>query len=280
MRHAIRYLFLTSLVVALAAFGSGAATATLVGTPATNPVAAIGPANGQIVGIAHPVTVRFTRPVADRARAEQAVDVRSTQPLHGTFTWTDTREAVWTPSSVLPANSRISGGVGAARTEFQTNEGVSGDADMSAHTFTISIGGNVVRTMPASMGKPGWETPAGTYPVLEKDRSVVFDSRTIGIPLSSPEGYLISGEFAERLTWGGVEHPHSAPWSVDSQGNANVSHGCINLAPEDAEWVFNTISVGYRSRRTGEHRLLDPDIVDRYPGLERSPGSRRKVSAI
>ncbi|SLH57959.1 ErfK/YbiS/YcfS/YnhG family protein [Mycobacteroides abscessus subsp. abscessus] len=82
-----------------------------------------------------------------------------------------------------------------------------------------------------------------TIPVLEKFRSIVFDSRTIGIPLSSPEGYLIDGEYAVRLTWGGV-FVHSAPWSVDSQGYANVSHGCINLSPDDAAWYYNTVGIG------------------------------------
>jgi lipoprotein-anchoring transpeptidase ErfK/SrfK len=27
-------------------------------------------------------------------------------------------------------------------------------------------------------------------------------------------------------------------------GYDNVSHGCISLSPEDAEWYFNTVNVG------------------------------------
>lgn len=79
--------------------------------------------------------------------------------------------------------------------------------------------------------------------MLEKQRDVVFDSRTIGIPLDDPEGYLIDGEFGVRVTWGGV-HVHSARWSVGAQGSANVSHGCINLSPENAEWYFEMVRVG------------------------------------
>ncbi|WP_067477497.1 L,D-transpeptidase [Nocardia amamiensis] len=243
MRSAIRNLFLATVIVALAAFGSGAAAATVIGRPSAPAVASIGPSNGQVVGVAHPVTIRFAAPVTDRARTEQSIDIRTTQPLAGTLAWTGDREAVWTPSGFLPTNARIAVSVGGTRTEFRTNAGVFGDADMSAHTFTVTVGGTVVRTMPASMGKPGWETPSGTWPVLEKFRSIVFDSRTIGIPLSSPEGYIINGEYAERLTWSGV-FIHSAPWSVDQQGYANVSHGCINLAPDDAEWVYYTLGIG------------------------------------
>jgi len=48
---------------------------------------------------------------------------------------------------------------------------------------------------------------------------------------------------AVRVTWGGV-YVHSAPWSVASQGNSNVSHGCINLSPENADWYYNTVNIG------------------------------------
>ena len=37
---------------------------------------------------------------------------------------------------------------------------------------------------------------------------------------------------------------HSAPWAVNSIGYENVSHGCISLSPEDAEWYYNTVNVG------------------------------------
>ncbi|WP_069166273.1 L,D-transpeptidase [Nocardia altamirensis] len=242
MRRSIQFLFFVILIGALAAFGSGAATATMIGAPPANSVESIGPSSGALVGVAHPVTITFAAAVTDRTAAERSVDIRAGQPLPGTFAWTNDREAVWTPTGFLPANARISVGIGQVRTEFNTNAGVFGDGDMSAHTFTLTVGGES-RTMPASYGKPGWETPSGTFPVLEKARRVVFDSRTIGIPLSSPEGYVINGEFAERLTWGGV-YIHSAPWSVEQQGNSNVSHGCLNLAPDDAAWVYYNINVG------------------------------------
>ncbi|MEV6067086.1 L,D-transpeptidase [Nocardia sp. NPDC052001] len=242
MRKALRLLFVASTLAAAAAFGSGAAGAVGV-SPNLPAVQAITPGPGETVGIAAPVRVRFTEPVADRARAEQAVSVRADTSLAGHFSWVDDRQLIWTPAAYLPTSSPITVSVGRLHTQFETNGGTTADADMSAHTFTVSIGGVPVRTMPASMGKPGWETPTGTFPVLSHDRSVTFDSRTIGIPLSDPQGYLIQGEFAERLTWGGV-YVHSAPWSVDSQGNSNVSHGCINLAPADAEWYYDNVSLG------------------------------------
>ncbi|MCC3314017.1 L,D-transpeptidase catalytic domain [Nocardia africana] len=239
MRNMMRHLFLATVIAALAAVTTGTAAAVLA-TPQTTPVASISPGNGAVVGIAHPVTVRFTAPVTDRARAERSVHVGAQA---GTFSWTNDRELVWNSTGYLPADARFTVTAGNARSEFRTDGGTSADADMSAHTFTVFIPGQAPRVMPASMGKPGRETPVGTFPVMEKDRTIIFDSRTIGIPLDDPEGYYLTGEFAERLTSGGV-FVHSAPWSVGQQGNSNVSHGCINLAPADAEWYYDNVSVG------------------------------------
>jgi lipoprotein-anchoring transpeptidase ErfK/SrfK len=132
---------------------------------------------------------------------------------------------------------------GGAKTSFQTGSQVVGVADINAHTFTVSIDGAVVREMPASMGKSGFATPVGTFAALEKQSVVIMDSRTIGIPLSSAEGYRLTVNDAVRVTWGGV-YVHGAPWSVGSQGYANVSHGCINLSPDNADWYYNTVRVG------------------------------------
>ena len=41
-----------------------------------------------------------------------------------------------------------------------------------------------------------------------------------------------------RITWSGV-YLHAAPWSVGSQGSTNVSHGCINMSPEDAATYYD-----------------------------------------
>ncbi|APE34430.1 hypothetical protein BOX37_11195 [Nocardia mangyaensis] len=243
MRSALRFLFVATMVAILAAFWSGAASAAAIGGTPTATVTSIFPANGQVVGIAAPVTFTFASPVTDRAAAERATAIRATDTLSGTFSWVDDTQLRWTPNGTLPTNSPISVQFGNQRTQFQTNGGVYAEANLSAHTFTVSIGGQVVRNMPASMGKPGFETPTGTFTVLEKFRSLVFDSRTIGIPLDDPEGYIIDGEWAVRLTWGGV-FVHSAPWSVDSQGYANVSHGCINLSPENAAWYFENVGIG------------------------------------
>ncbi len=187
--------------------------------------------------------VTFTAPVIDRVGAERSIRVSSPSNMTGHFDWVDDNAVQWVPDHYWPAHSHVSVGVQALTTGFGTGDALVGVASISAHTFTVSRGGEVLRTMPASMGKPTRPTPIGNFTALEKERSVVMDSRTIGIPLSSPEGYKITAQYAVRVTWSGV-YVHSAPWSVDQQGSSNVSHGCINLSPDNAAWYFDNVNVG------------------------------------
>ena len=206
-------------------------------------VASVRPINGQTVGVAHPIIVTFTKPVADRQSAEESITVTSPINLTGKYQWLNDNVVQWVPDQFWPAHSRITLLAGGTRRSFGTGATVLGVGKISAHTFTVSIDGVIMRQMPTSFGKPKFATPVGSFTVLEKYKSIVMDSRTIGIPLEDPEGYKLTVADAVRITWGGV-YVHSAPWSVGSQGYANVSHGCINLGPDNALWYFNQVGIG------------------------------------
>jgi lipoprotein-anchoring transpeptidase ErfK/SrfK len=241
LRRALRYVLTVtgvSTVLLTGAVGNGVAA-----VPAQPAVANIAPAAGDIVGVAMPVTVTFAGPVANRAAAEQSIGFYSPKTPAGSFTWLADDAVQFKPTGFWPAHSTISVSVGGAKTSFGTAAAVVGVADIDAHTFTVSIDDQVVREMPASMGKSKFPTPIGSFTALEKESVVVMDSRTIGIPLDDPEGYKLTVNDAVRITWGGV-YVHGAPWSTASQGNSNVSHGCINLSPDNAAWYYDTVSVG------------------------------------
>jgi len=235
-----------SLTASAASLASASLASAAVPAPDPAPgLASVLPATGAVVGVAHPVVVTFTGPVpaTDRPAVERTIRVTSPSNMTGHFDWVEPNVVQWVPNHYWPAHSHVSVTVQELTTGFDTGDALLGVASISAHTFTVSRNGEVLRTMPASMGKPSRPTPTGDFTALEKDRSVVMDSRTIGIPLSSPEGYRLTVQNAVRVTWGGV-YVHSAPWSVASQGNSNVSHGCINLSPDNAAWYFDTVSVG------------------------------------
>jgi lipoprotein-anchoring transpeptidase ErfK/SrfK len=224
-------------------------------------IASVIPTRGEVVGVAHPVVVTFSRPVADRHAAERAIEVKSVPAMTGKFEWLDNNVVQWVPDRFWPAHSTVALSVGGLPTEFQTGAVVLGVADISKHTFTVSIDGVPAGTpsrlpaphhrpywgeegvMPASMGRPNYPTPVGSYAVMSKDRSVVMDSSSVGIPVDAPDGYRLTVDDAVRIDSRGL-YVHSAPWAVPSLGIENVSHGCISLSPDDAAWYFDAVKIG------------------------------------
>ena len=109
--------------------------------------------------------------------------------------------------------------------------------------LTVRRNGQVVKTMPISMGKNSTPTPNGTYTIGDRYRELIMDSSTYGVPSNSPEGYRLEVDWATQMSYSGV-YVHSAPWSVGSQGSENVSHGCLNVSPENAQWFYNNTKRG------------------------------------
>ena len=219
------------------------------------------PKPGDVVGVAHPVVVTFRAPVTNRRSAERALDIASAPAMTGRFDWVDSNVVQWIPDEFWPAHRTVALSVGGRPTNFATGAAVIGVASIADHTFTVTIDGAEAGpssslpaphhrprwgepgVFPASMGRPKYPTPVGIYPVLAKERSVVMDSSSVGIPVNSPDGYHMKVEHAVRITKRGL-FVHGAPWAVNALGNANVSHGCVSLSPEDAEWYFDTVKVG------------------------------------
>lgn len=246
----------------------GVAVTTVLTPPATGSAAAnqlsgsaissIQPASGAIVGVAHPVVVKFSTPVLDRRAAERANAVRSTPAMTGTFEWVDDTEVHWVPDRYWPAHSTVALSVGKRSADFATGAKVVGVASISSHTFTVSVDDEAAGplpaphhrphwgedgVLPATLGKSDFPTPTGNYTVLAKERKVLMDSSSVGIPIDDPEGYRFDVEQAVRISRRGL-YVHSAPWALRSLGLENVSHGCVGLSPTDAEWYFDRVNIG------------------------------------
>ncbi|SPM27912.1 L,D-transpeptidase [Mycobacterium terramassiliense] len=236
-------------------------------------IASVLPARGSVVGVAHPVVVTFSAPVTNRHAAERGAQVTSSPPMTGKYEWLDDDVMRWVPDRFWPAHSAVALAVGGLATEFQTGPAVVGVANIADHTFKVTIDGvesgplpaphhrphwGEEGVLPASMGRPEYPTPVGSYTVLSKERTVIMDSSSVGIPVDAPDGYRIPVDYAVRITSRGL-FVHSAPWAVNAMGLENVSHGCISLSPEDAEWYYNTVHVG------------DPVIVQDSPPQRPQP---------
>jgi lipoprotein-anchoring transpeptidase ErfK/SrfK len=272
-------LALTAITALAAAAPSGVCIA------AVNPllgvtIASVSPARDEVVGVAHPVVITFSAPVTNRLAAERAIALESSPAMTGKLEWLQPDVAEWVPYRFWPAHSIIALSVGGLKTEFETGPTVVGVASISAHTFTVTIDGAAAGppsalpaphhrphwgeagVFPASTGRPEYPTPVGTYTVLAKERTVEMDSSSVGIPVDAPDGYQLTVDYAVRITARGL-FVHSAPWAINALGYENVSHGCISLSPEDAEWYYNTVHVGdpviVQENEIEVPRLVPPD---------------------
>jgi lipoprotein-anchoring transpeptidase ErfK/SrfK len=215
---------------------------------------AIHPWDGSTVGVAMPVIIDFGTPVADRLAAEQAIQISSDPPVEGKFYWMDDSQVRWRPFDFWPAHTVVNVDAAGTKSSFTTGDALVATADDATHQLTVTRNGDVEQVFPMSMGKPGRETPNGTYYVQGKQRDVVMDSATYGVPNTSPDGYRVHVQLAVQFDNSG-NYVHSAPWSVADQGVRDVSHGCINISPDSASWFYDNFGVG------------DPIVVTNSVGL-------------
>lgn len=201
------------------------------------------PTNGSIAGAAKPIYINFQRPIADRQMAQDAVHITSVPPVPGRFYWTTDSQLRWRPQDFWPAGTVVYIDAAGTKSSFTVPEQLVATIDNDTHEMQIHRNGELEKTFPVSMGKEGYETHNGTYYVLEKFADIVMDSSTYGVPVSSAEGYKLKVQDAVRIDNSGI-FVHSAPWSTGAQGNSNVSHGCINLSPANAQWFYDNFGSG------------------------------------
>jgi lipoprotein-anchoring transpeptidase ErfK/SrfK len=218
------------------------------------------PTNGAKAGAAKPIYINFARPIADRGLAEQAIHISSVPPVPGRFYWTSDSQVRWRPQDFWPAGTVVNIDAGGTKSSFTVPEQLVATVDDATHQMTIIRNGKLEKTFPVSMGKPDGkhETKNGTYYVLEKFTTIVMDSSTYGVPVNSPEGYKLNVADAVRIDNSG-SFVHSAPWSVGDQGKRNVSHGCINLSPANAQWFYDNFGSG------------DPVVIKNSKGIYNAP---------
>ena len=200
----------------------------------------------QTYGVGMPIILYFSRPIANRAAVERALQVRTSRPVVGAWYW-DRRCTLapvclyfrprhyWRPHTRVSFTGHFNG--------VQVAPGVYGDhtltqsftigsslrvvANTARHSMNVYRGKKLFAHWPISSGRPGDDTPNGTYLTIEKSNPV---------DMVGP-GYNIEVPWSVRFTWSG-DYLHDAYWSVGEQGFSNVSHGCVNMSPAHAETYY------------------------------------------
>ena len=236
--------------------------------------ATIVPVDGTKVGVGMPVAVYFDVPVKDHASFEKRMHVTSTPAQTGSWYWVSDTEAryrpqkYWTPGTTIKVDLDINGASAGGGVYGQHSRSASykvGDAHIirvnaRTHRMKVFSNGKLLRTIPATTGKPGFTTRSGIKVISEKHRVKEMRSETIGISDQGSSDYysLDDVEYAMRVTNSG-EFIHAAPWSVGSQGHANVSHGCTGMSTANAAWLYNLTQVGDIVETTGTGRGMEYD---------------------
>ncbi|MFJ9208832.1 Ig-like domain-containing protein [Streptomyces sp. L-9-10] len=217
-----------------------------------------GPDSGEY-GVGQPITATLSEPVTSKKARdviERSLKVRS-QPAAegGAWHWVDETELHYRPKDYWPANGTVTAsstlegvkisnklyGGTVKPIKMKTGDRVEAIVDASAHYMTVYVNGEEINSIPVTTGKPGFSTRNGIKVVLGQEYFVRMRGTSVGI--GGGEGYDLPVYWATRVTWSG-EYVHAAPWSVGSQGVANVSHGCVGMSTGNAAWFFETVQEG------------------------------------
>jgi lipoprotein-anchoring transpeptidase ErfK/SrfK len=231
------------------------------------------PSDGSTVGVGMPVIFNLSRGVdSDRRDAvEERLTVSSEPAVEGAFRWFSSKQVQWRPKDYWPtgtkvhAESKLAGvqldkGVwGSSKTasvDFTIGSSMISTVDVQKHTMTVRKNGKVLKVVPITTGKKGFASRNGVKVIMSRESERRMDAATTGTDPADPEYYNIKVKYAMRLTYSG-EFLHAAPWSVSSQGKANVSHGCTGMSTANAKWMFNQSKMGDVVVFTGSKRTLE-----------------------
>jgi lipoprotein-anchoring transpeptidase ErfK/SrfK len=233
----------------------------------------VAPLPGETVGVGMPVILTFDVPVTDRANIEKHLHVTSSPEQPGTWHWLSDTEVHYRPKTYWKAGTQVDvdvdiNGVDAGNgiygqedrdVQFQIGDAHIYKVDTRTDQMRVFSNGKLLRTIPITTGQqPKFTTRSGIKVIIEKFDSKRMRSETVGIPVDSPDGYDIDNvQWAMRVTYSG-EFVHAAPWSVGSQGHANVSHGCTGMNTSNADWLYHMSLRGDVVDYTGTDRPMEP----------------------
>jgi lipoprotein-anchoring transpeptidase ErfK/SrfK len=242
-------------------------------TPARQIDAQLNVADNATVGVAEPIVLTFSSPVQDKASVERALTVQTSNPSTGSWAWLDDQTLHYRTKDYWPANTKVtllaklygtSFGNGAYGAEDLTSSFTVGRSmilrgNTQTHRLQIVQDGNVIADYPASYGldsDPGRVTNSGTHVVMSKSPTFSMSN-----PKYHYENVVVP--WAMRISNNG-EFVHGYSGSIWAQGNTNISHGCVNLAPATAEIVYNEVMVGDPVEITGSTQQLGAKDGDYY----------------
>ncbi|MCX4829463.1 L,D-transpeptidase [Streptomyces sp. NBC_01016] len=236
----------------------------------------ITPQSGATVGVAMPVSVVFTNPVAAKAResVEKHMKVSTSTPVKGAWHWFGDRRADWRPKTYWPSGTKVKVdadmkgvsngngryGVHGYTHTFKVGDDVRADVSVSGHTLKVTKDGKALRTLSINAGSAEYPTWNGTMAVIDKQKKVHMTSCSVGISCDkgSPNYYDLTLPWDVHLTQSGTYVHYSTGDPNPGSGSARGSHGCVHLSMADAKWFYGQVKQGDPITITGSPRAKAP----------------------
>ncbi|HWC84529.1 MAG TPA: Ig-like domain-containing protein [Pseudonocardiaceae bacterium] len=246
-------------------------------------------------GVGMPIELTFNKHIKNEAAVEQSLHVTTSQPVVGAWTWVDDETLDFRPRDYWPAHTTVS--FAGMLDGVQGAPGVYGSADLTqtfligdalivtasttTHHMQVFDNGQLQHDWPISTGKPGHDTPNGTY--LTIDKANPEEMKPADIAPGQPGYYDLEVPWSVRFTWSG-DFLHDAYWSVGQQGSTDVSHGCVNMPPAAAQEYYQEELPGDPVTVTDSPLAGSPgdgwtDWFDSWPQLLASSATHLAVQA-
>lgn len=118
------------------------------------------------------------------------------------------------------------------------------EISLSRRQVTLYKENTPIKTYPVAVGRAGWETPKGTFQVMQMLQNPKWISPLTGEAIAggdpeNPLGRRWIGFWTDGKNWVGL-HGTPTPGSI---GQA-VSHGCVRMHNEDIEELFANVNPG------------------------------------
>ncbi|HYZ35999.1 MAG TPA: Ig-like domain-containing protein [Pseudonocardiaceae bacterium] len=234
--------------------------------------------DGDTVGIAAPIILQFDDHVADQAAVQRALHVQTSVPTEGSWAWLpddNGRSRVhWRSKDYLQPGTQVT--VTAKLYGVNYGEGKWGQedlslhftvgraqvvkADVNSHRMVVVRDGQTVMDFPASYGlgtDPNRVTRSGTHIVMSKSPLYLMSNPAYGY-VNFPSHWSV------RISNNG-EFIHANPETTGVQGEANVTHGCVNLSTANAKAYFDSAIFGDPVEVSGSKVAMsgaDGDVYD------------------
>ncbi|MFG2024259.1 Ig-like domain-containing protein [Streptomyces sp. NPDC048825] len=246
-------------------------------TPKNTFVGIFTPEDGSKVGVGMPFSLNFTRGITKPEDVEKAIRIKTEPAVEVKGHWfgndrLDFRpEKYWKPGTKVTVDLDLDGvegrpgvyGEQAKTVKFTIGRSQISTVDVKSKKMTVERDGKVIKTIPVTTGKPGYETWNGQMVISERHEMTRMNGDTVGY---GGEYDIKDVSHAMRLSTSGT-FIHGNYWGGDAFGNYNASHGCIGLrdlkggsSGTPAGWFFDRSMVGdVVIVKNSKDRIIDPD---------------------